>query len=228
MAANLHTTPTPLTPQSDVPPGETLAEAPALFRPTHAYLAHLAALHDEAAETAYLANLLGRAPWAAGLLGAVGLVTICMNADLASLSWLVLIGLAVGVVARRYQQTIVAPFARPALKLFAQDLSAVLLYAGFAWGAGIFLALPAGTSAAVAIAFTAGTAVAIATILRARDVAFCFVVPATAMGTFCALMRLAGVVEIGGILGAGAIVIGLVALLDRYAAPRKSFRLVEN
>src|SRR5580698_5879429 len=75
-----------------------------------AYLARLAELHDEAAETAYLANLLGRTPWAAAAVGVAGLLTIAIS--LRSMPspplalWLAWMVIAVGLTARVYGRAI--------------------------------------------------------------------------------------------------------------------------
>jgi hypothetical protein len=216
MAATLRVTPAP-----DMPEPQAVelpvAESPAV--PAHAYLARLAALHDEAAQTAHLANLLGRAPWVAGLLGVSALVTafFCAHAVSApSLAvWLLLVTGAVAAIAVRYGKAIEAPFDRTALKIFARNLSAILLYAGAAWGAGLFLALPESLGLAGSIAFTATLTALMAGILRARDMAFSFLVPATAMGAFCALMRDANLTATFGILAGGLLVGAATSLLDR-------------
>lgn len=218
MAARLRMTPAPEIPESqqvELP----APDAPAL--PAHAYLARLAALHDEAAETAHLANLLGRSPWAAGLLGVAALVTVSFCAQSVSPFslgvWLVLMTIAVAAIGRSYGKAIEAPFDRTALTTFARSLSAILLYAGAAWGAGIFLALPSSVGLAGAIAFAATISALMAGILRARDMTFSFLVPATAMGAFCALMRDASMASTLGILAGGLLVGATTSLLDRLA-----------
>jgi hypothetical protein len=195
---------------------------PTLTAPAHAYLARLAALHDEAAETAYLANLLGRAPWAAAALGVVALGCAVASAQSVSMAgivtWLALVVAGIVAIARSYGQAIAAPFERTLLKSFARDLSAILLYVGFAWGAGLFLALPAGMGMLPSIAFTAGVSVVVSAVLRARDVALCFLVPATAMGAFAALMRPEGnATTMLVILAGGAVAAGLVVLIERLS-----------
>ena len=217
MAARLRMTPAPeaseLQPISPSPTPETSAP------PAHAYLARLAALHDEAAETAHLANLLGRAPWMAGLLGVGALATASFcAASVSSVSlgvWLILVTVAVAAVGRSYGQAIEAPFDRTALKAFARNLSAILLYAGAAWGAGLFLALPDSVGLAGTIAFTATISAFVAGILRARDMAFSFLVPATAVGAFCTLMRDANLTDALGILAGGLLVAAAATLLER-------------
>jgi hypothetical protein len=190
----------------------------------HAYLARLSALYDEAAQTAHLANLLGRAPWAAGVLGVGALATALATAQTVStaglVTWLLLIAAGVVAMSRAYGRAIEAPFERAILKGFAQDVSATLLYAGFAWGAGLFLALPADIGILPCVAFTAGMSIVLACLLRARDVAFCFLVPATAMGAFAAPMRpLEGnAATMLAILAGGLAAAGIAALAERLSA----------
>ena len=217
MAARLRMTPAPEAPElQPVAPSQT-PDTPAA--PAHAYLARLAALHDEAAETAHLANLLGRAPWVAGLLGLGALATALFAAgSVSSVSlgvWLILVTVAVAAVGRIYGQAIEAPFDRAALKDFARNLSAILLYAGAAWGAGLFLALPESVSLPGTIAFTATISALVAGILRARDMAFSFLVPVTAVGAFCTLMRDANLTDALGILAGGLLVAAVATLLER-------------
>jgi hypothetical protein len=187
--------------------------------PAHAYLARLSALHDEAAETAHLANLLSRAPWVAGLLGLAALGTGLLSAGAVSSvslgTWLLLVTVAVAAIARSYGKAIEAPFDRAALKAFARSLSAILLYAGAAWGAGLFLALPDSVGLAGTMAFAATISAFVAGILRARDMAFSFLVPATAIGAFCTLMRDANLTDALGILAAGLLVAAAATLLER-------------
>ena len=214
MVARLRMTPAPEAPELQPPQTPDTPSTPA-----HAYLARLAALHDEAAETAHLANLLGRAPWTAGLLGFGALATAffcARSVSSASLAtWLILVTIAVAAVGRSYGKAIEAPFDRQALKDFARNLSAILLYAGAAWGAGLFLALPDGVGLAGTIAFTATISALIAGILRARDMAFSFLVPATAVGAFCTLMRDANLTDALGILAGGLLVAAAATLLER-------------
>ncbi len=217
MAARLRMTPAPEAPelQPAIPSPTTESAA----TPAHAYLARLSALHDEAAETAHLANLLSRAPWVAGLLGLAALGTGLLSAGAVSSvslgTWLLLVTVAVAAIARSYGKAIEAPFDRAALKAFARSLSAILLYAGAAWGAGLFLALPDSVGLAGTMAFAATISAFVAGILRARDMAFSFLVPATAIGAFCTLMRDANLTDALGILAAGLLVAAAATLLER-------------
>jgi hypothetical protein len=205
------------------PAGFVLAAA------AHAYLARLAALHNEAAESSYLATLLDRAPWSAAALGVIAFATALAVAGSVPatglVAWLLLIAAGIAAMVRLHVQAIAAPFERTALKGLVQNLSAILLYAGFAWGAGFFLVLPASPGIVASIAFTAGISIMVAGVLRTREMTFCFLAPATAMEAFGALVRpLEGnaamllAILAGGLVAAGAAV--LSERLSGSAMPR--------
>jgi len=187
-----------------------------------AYLSRLAVLHDEAAETAHLANLLGRTPWAAAAVGVAGLLTIVLS--LRSMPspplalWLAWMVVAVGVTARIYGRAIASPFDRDNLKGFARDLSAILMFTGTVWGAGVTLALPPDASMAASIFYVAGTSAAVAAALRVRDVSFCFLVPAMVVGALCVLIRDLDGPLASDILGGGVVVAAGAVLIERYSS----------
>lgn len=216
MAANLRLAPIP---HGTGPEHSRPDVATALSAPAHAYLARLAALHDEAAETAHLANLLGRAPWAASALGAAALgaaAASAMKVSSAPLAvWLGLLALGIAAIARSYAKALEAPFDGATLKAFARGLSAMLAYAGAAWGAGVFLALPEHAGPITLILFIAAMSALIAAILRARDLSHSFVASASVMGAFCALMRDGNIAAAAGILAGGLLVAGAAILVER-------------
>lgn len=219
MAVSLRVTPVPQEPSTELPKPAQPQSPTILAAPAHAYLARLAALHDEAAETAHLANLLGRSPYAAGAIGLAALATAFGSASSAiALSiWLALIATSVAVIGRNYSKTIDAPFEREGLKAFVRNVSAALLFAGAAWGAGLSLVLPEGSASA--IVFIGALSAVLAIVLRARDMTLCFVVPATAMGAFCALMRDGNLATTAGILLTGLAVAGAAALFEKLSSP---------
>ena len=182
--------------------------------------AKLAYLHEEARETARLANLLGRSLYAAIALSALAILAITLNDgtwQARALVWCAFVAAAAVAMLRNYAHTIGQPFERAALRSFAKDMSAILLYAGFAWGSGAFLLLPAGTGIAASILFAAAPAIAIAALLREREAVFLFLAPVTTLASFASVLRPFA----GGALGAGLIVIAcagiaaVVALRDR-------------
>jgi hypothetical protein len=196
-----------------------------LAAPAHAYLARLAALHNEAAETTYLANLLDRAPWAAAVLGVIAFATALAVAELVPVSglatWLLLIAAGIAAIVRIHRRATVAPFERAPFKGLVQKLSATLLFAGFAWGAGFFLALPAGLGIIASTAFIAGISILVAGVLRAREMTFCFLAPTMAMGALGALMHPLGgtAVMLLAILVGGLVSVGAAILSERLLGP---------
>ena len=194
--------------------------APSLAR---AYLTRLSQLHDEAAKTALLANLLGRAPYAAVALLSAALVTAALVASTAPIAelgtWLVLVAAGLGASARAYAKAIRAPFELATLQGFARDLSATLVYAGFAFGAGAILVLPANVSLLTLLAFGAGTSALLGAFLRVRDMTLCFLIPAVTLSAFAAVLRpfQGGVTDMAAMLVAGAAVVVAVQLAERLA-----------
>ncbi|MBU6297324.1 MAG: hypothetical protein KGJ79_07865 [Alphaproteobacteria bacterium] len=185
-------------------------------------IAKLARLRTEAEETARLANLLGRSLYTAIILPVLGALTIGLAEGMSLSSQLVWGGfVALGAVAmlRSYAHTISEPFERPALKSFAKDLSAILLYNGFAWGAGAFLALPTATGMAAAILFAIVPAAAVALLLREREAVFLFLAPVATLASFASVLRpfADGALDAALILVACAVVAGLTLLIDRRA-----------
>lgn len=212
MASGLRMTPAPEPQTTD--PG---IASPFKF-PAHAYLARLAALHDEAAETAHLANLLGRAPWAVGALGTAALATAVLSPpaeSVSSLVWLALVAIALIAIGHAYGRAMEAPFDRPALKNFARSLASALLFAGTTWGAGLSLTLPAHPTLAGALAFVAGISLVLTSLLRARSLALYFLAPATMMGMLCTLMNGASAIVTFGILASGISVAAGAGLFER-------------
>ena len=212
MAVPLRATSLPVsTPQS--------REAEAATSLARAYLTRLSQLHDEAAKTALLANLLGRAPYAAAALAAAAVVTaVLAGAPAAELgTWLVLVAAGVGAAARAYAKAIRAPFELATLQGFARDLSATLVYAGFAFGAGAILVLPANVSLLALLAFGVGVPALIGAFLRVRDMTLCFLVPAVTLSAFAAVLRPfhGGVMDMAAMFIAGAAVAVAVQLVER-------------
>ena len=214
MAAPLRATPLP----SGRPQPREPEAAPSLAR---AYLTRLSQLHDEAAKTALLANLLGRAPYAVAALAMAALLTATLVASTAPIAelatWLVLVAAGVFAAARAYTKAIRAPFELSSLQGFARDLSATLVFAGFAFGAGAILVLPANTSLLTLLAFGAGTSAFVGGFLRVRDMALCFLIPAMTLSAFAAILRpfQGGVADMASMLVVGVAVAVAVQLAER-------------
>ncbi|MDE2184921.1 MAG: hypothetical protein KGJ78_18055 [Alphaproteobacteria bacterium] len=180
----------------------------------------LARLHAEAEETARLANLLGRSVHAAIALPVLAVLTIGFaDGDVArQLVWCGFV-LAVSIaIAVAYARAIRRPFERDALKEFAKDLSAILLFSGFAWGAGAFLALPAGSDPIAAVLFVAVPAIAMAALLREREAVFLFLAPVATLASFASVLRPtgSGAIDAGLVLLVSAAIAGGAVLADPH------------
>ncbi len=188
----------------------------------------LSRLHDEAVETAELANLLGRASFVAWLLIAGMAVVALTSAGVVAFQplvlWCLFTAAAAIAVLRLYQRTVVAPFELMPLRAFAADLDAALLYAGVAWGAGGFLALPSVATPLMLVLFAAGTAGGVSALLRARASLY-FLVPAVILPALAAAFRPlpeAGVAA-GYALLAGFAIAGVLWLSGRWSARKQGF-----
>jgi hypothetical protein len=181
-------------------------------------VARLALMHAEAVETARLANLLGRAIHAAIALPLMALATVLLAGSSGmsrTIAWSILILGASLAVTRAYAFAIRQPFERPVLQAFAQDLEACLLYAGFAWGAGAFLALAGG--AGTALLFVAAPALTLAVLLRERLAVLLFLAPVAALTAFACVLAGGGIAAVL-VLFASAIVATAVIFIARHAA----------
>ena len=183
-------------------------------------IAKLKALHDEAEETARLANLLGRSSYVGMSLPVLAIVTMGLSVDVSpapQLAWIACVGAVAGAMLIAYRRAMRRPFERTALKEYAKDLSAILLFAGFAWGAGAFLALPAATPAIATVLFALLPAAIIAYLLRDRDALALFLAPVTvATVAACLLKPFAGGWLTGGVVVlAAAALVGAAHLFER-------------
>ncbi len=179
----------------------------------------LAQVHAEAVETAHLANLLGRSAYATAALAALAVAALVVGGGATlsqAIAWAILMTVGLLAMLRAYAFAIRQPFERAALHAFSQDFHACLLYAGFAWGAGAFLTLPAPVSGAALLLFVAAPALALAALLRAREAVLPFVAPAAGLSSLaCAVRPLSG-----GALAAGLILAGcaIVAIALEFVA----------
>jgi len=193
------------------------------------HLVRLSELHVEAAETALLSNLLGRVPALTVMLLAVtsAAAVLAHAATAPLLTWLTLIGAGLISLMRSYVVAIAAPFERAPLRLFARDLQAIMLYVGFAWGAGSFLALPTDVTLLHATAFSAGAMLLVAMIGRASDATACFAIPATVLSSAAAVLRPgeAGLFAAAAILAVGLSVMATAYFVERVLSHPKELPL---
>lgn len=184
-------------------------------------MARLAALHDEAEDTAVLANLLGRGPYVAATLGTLAILTVALAGIGASLAetamWGVFMLIATGAFVRIYANAIRGAFERATLRNFHEDAKAVALYAGFAWGAGAFLSLPATATVAMLLVFAGGASVILALMMRDRALILAFVAPATILSAAAALLRPLAAGAASAVL---VLLAGLAVLAASYGADR--------
>ena len=187
-----------------------------VVQPSLSPLGRLKALHSEAEETARLANLLGRSFTVAIALplGALATLVYADRGLAPELSWAVLIGLAAAVMLHAYRRTIRAPFERVALRAFADDLKAILLYAGFAWGAGAFLALVSSADPILTVLFATLACAAVAGLLRSADMVLHFTAPVAALTAAATVLRPLPGGALTGLAVLGACVV--VCLVDAY------------
>lgn len=173
-------------------------------------VARLAELHREAEETARLANLLGRSFHAAVALPLLAAATLTAGGvgPAESAAWMVFILAGSAAIGFCWRRTIAQPFERVALRSFSQDLSAILVFLGFAWGAGAFLALPADASIGIVVLFAAGAGAVLAVLLRERECVFLFLAPTAALASFACVLRPLG----AGALDAAFVLIACIAV----------------
>lgn len=175
-------------------------------------LAKLKLLHNEAEETARLANLLGRSLYAGIALPVLAILTIGLSVEMrpdSQLVWCLFVSAVAGSMLLAYRHAMRSPFERAALKDYAKDLSAILLFAGFAWGSGAFLALPADTAWVPAIMFVAAPSIIIAYLLRDREALMLFLAPSAALTVIASLLKPFA----GGVLLAGTIALVCAAIV---------------
>jgi hypothetical protein len=165
-------------------------------------LTKLSAVHAEVQETALLANLLERTLYAGLVLATATAVAIAAaHANLVrDASWGLLMLAGIGALIWAYVRTIRSPLKNSALRIFGGDLSAILFYAGFAWGAGAFLILPSDSGPVEALLFSACMVVLVANILRAREPVVIFAVPVGLLTALASFLRPFPAAELTGCL----------------------------
>lgn len=188
-------------------------------------VSRLAELHAEAEETSRLANLLGRSIHAAITLPVLAGAVLAFGQVgwPETIAWAGFILASSAAILVAWRRTMRQPFERAALKSFSRDLSAILVFAGFAWGAGAFLALPATATLAGVLLFAASAPVAAALLLRERESVFAFLAPVTALASFACVLRPlpGGALDAALVLIAAAAVAAITMLGGRWTAPSR-------
>jgi hypothetical protein len=104
-------------------------------------------------------------------------------------SWAVLILLGVAALLYSYIRNMAAAFDRTPASEAARNLRLILFYMGLAWGAGAFLAVPAGLPAYQAIPFAFIPVLLLALMLNDAAGLFAFLVPAGSWTVYAAFAR---------------------------------------
>lgn len=200
-------------------PDERYREAEASVSP----LKRLSALYREAAETALLANVLGRTPWVAAVLFVGAAAALALGAGFtlnpAPIVWALCMLGGVFALLRLHRHAVRSPFELLALRAFQADLKGVLLYAGFAWGAGAFLAVPT-TNLLIVIALFIGVGALIELVLRLPSIALYFLAPSIALPAIAIALGPLGPASACLVLAAGGCVLAAADIAARiFVAP---------
>jgi hypothetical protein len=197
---------------------ETLADD---IRSQTSAIAKLAALHAEAEESAKLAHMLGRSLYVAIALPLAATFTIILASSAGTaprVAWAILVVAASVAIARTYASAIDQPFERKVLRGFEQDLMAVLIYAGCAWGAGAFLVLTNTAPLGAALVFAAGPAAGLGLLLCDRNAILLFLAPVALLTSFACVLRhfTDGTMNAVSVLVASALFATALVIADRY------------
>lgn len=187
-------------------------------------LERLKHLHSEAVETLRLMKLLARVPTAAIALGTGGAILIVSSANSVPAillgAWALFVGAAVTAMLRLARRAGALPINLLSLRTFSLDLNAVMLFAGFSWGAGAFIGMPASATMGSLLVFTLCGALAMGMILRAKGASLYFLVPNIALAAAAALFGSAGLTAASMIFLLGGVVAAALELFDRIVARR--------
>ena len=150
----------------------------------------------------------------------LAILTVGLSVDMnpaPQMVWCLFVAAVSGAILLAYRSAMRRPFERESLKHYAKDLSAILLFAGFAWGSGAFLALPSETPMAAAVVFATAPAMLIAYLLRDRNALFLFLAPVSLLtGAACLIKPFANAPWAAVLTIACALVIaGVSVLYDR-------------
>jgi hypothetical protein len=167
------------------PPGPVRAPVPlALQSGSYPALARLSELQAEAFETEQLGRFLRSAVGAAAVLMLMGGLALGLAGEAGlkqEFAWTLLVLTGVGAMLRSYIQSIAQAFDRLPLREAAKDLRAVLLYTGFAWGAGAFLLLGNNPMPIMGLCFAVLPPAILLPLLRDKDAGLFFLGPVTVL-----------------------------------------------
>ena len=155
-------------------------------------LGRLAALHEEGSETQALARFLAGAVSAAGALMLLAMAILSFAAGTALLpcfAWSLLVLIGVCLLLRSYIRSTAAASVTISMHQAATELRALLVYCGFAWGAGGLMVLSPDVSVPVPLIFAALPTLVLSMLLKDRDGALAFLVPVTGLTIGAAILR---------------------------------------
>ncbi len=157
-----------------------------------AALDQLARLHAETSEASRLAKFLRNSIHAASLFMLMGTCVLFLGGGRTigqNFSWAALVLLGVVGLIYSYIRVNAATFDRAPVWIAARNLRVTLFYLGLAWGAGAFLAMPAGVAAPQAILFAVMPALLLTIILNDMAGLAAFQAPAGALTILAAFTQ---------------------------------------
>lgn len=154
-------------------------------------LEQLSGLHAEQAHSIRRMKFLDQAVHAALALMLLGITAIALGAGTPlswCFAWSLLMLLAIIGLLRCHLRGADRTADQPDLARAAGTLRAVLLYAGFAWGSGALLVLPATTQTLPALLFAVAPSAVLAALLNDHKGVLRFLVPVTAITILAAIL----------------------------------------
>lgn len=155
-----------------------------------AALEQLSRIHAEHAQAAQRMVFLRGTANAALALMLLGVAALAFGAGTSlrlCFAWSLLVLLGIGALLRCHIRSTASD--RVSLSEAAQDLRAILLYAGISWGTGALLVLPPATGPVLAVLFAVLPSICVALLLRDQGGTLAFLVPVTAIGILAAILR---------------------------------------
>jgi hypothetical protein len=157
---------------------------------TRQALDRLAEIHAERLKLHQAGELIARGAHAAGALTLCAMAVLAFGAGTSlqpCFTWAMLVLLGIAALLRtqlRAHRLEAEPMAEA-----AGDLTLILLYCGFAWGAGAAMVLSPETRPAAALLFAAFPSLVLSLLLKERNAVLAFLAPATGMIITVAILR---------------------------------------
>jgi len=157
---------------------------------TRQALDRLAEIHAERVKMHQAGELIARGAHVAGALTFCAMVVLAFGAGTSlgpCFTWAML--MLVGIAALLRTQLRANVLEAEPMAEAASDLSLILIYCGFAWGAGAGMVLSPASAPAAALLFAAAPSLVLSLLLKERNAVLAFLVPATAMTIAAAILR---------------------------------------